>query len=247
MKTLALFFLAAMGAAYAPIALAQSSCSSDGSVQPVTVFERFINADCAACWADARTPAPSSADAVVLDWIVPAASGDDAPLSAAARPEALARLQALGRTVPTETDVHVATVPTRNTTARSSLPLRVAHGLPFNDFIGTAIALQPPQQQRQRTGRGAMPNVLRYHLLLVETVPAGSDGTAVERQIVRNALEGRWDLTGTGRNNTSRKPVSEMRPMNIPVGAQAERLRVVGWVETADGQLVTAAQSTCAQ
>ena len=34
-----------------PAAHAQSSCASDGQPRPVALLERFINADCAACWA----------------------------------------------------------------------------------------------------------------------------------------------------------------------------------------------------
>ena len=34
----------------APGAWAQASCSSDGAPRPAVVFERFINADCEACW-----------------------------------------------------------------------------------------------------------------------------------------------------------------------------------------------------
>ena len=57
---------------------------------PVTLFERFLSADCEACWADPATPAPTPGPGVVvLDWIVPARSGDEAPLSAAATRDAL--------------------------------------------------------------------------------------------------------------------------------------------------------------
>ena len=34
--------------------------------------------------------------------------------------------------------------------------------------------------------------------------------------------------------------------MNIPEGARPERLRVIGWVEDAQGRLLAVAQSRCA-
>jgi hypothetical protein len=61
---------------------AQSYCASDGQPRPVQLLERFINADCDSCWADPATPKPG-AGAIALDWIVPGAKGDDAPLAAA--------------------------------------------------------------------------------------------------------------------------------------------------------------------
>ena len=96
MKNIALTLASlSLALAHAPQALAQTHCSSDGTPKPVALFERFISADCEACWGDAAPPAPSAkAGAVVLDWIVPSAAGDDAPLSAAATTDALPRLQA---------------------------------------------------------------------------------------------------------------------------------------------------------
>ena len=37
----------------------------------------------------------------------------------------------------------------------------------------------------------------------------------------------------------------EMRPVRIPEGAKPERLRLVGWVQDAQGRVVAAAQSRC--
>ena len=107
MKNIALTLASlSLALAHAPQALAQTHCSSDGAPKPVALFERFISADCEACWGDAATPAPSAkAGAVVLDWIVPSAQGDDAPLSAAATNDAALRLQALARQAPAGADV----------------------------------------------------------------------------------------------------------------------------------------------
>lgn len=226
--------------AHAPNALAQASCSSDGTAQPVALVERFINADCEACWSDPAALAPSAkSGALVLDWIVPAASGDAAPLSAAATNDALARLQALGRKVPATTDTHITSVE-----PKSAGKLRVAHGLPLGDYIGTGIALAPRRNAKAQTpSQGG----LNYHLLLVESVPAGMDGTAVPRHIVRNLLEGVWaDTDPRPTAKTARQwRWMEARPMNVPAGAQAERLHMVGWVDDTQGRIVAAAQSVC--
>lgn len=227
-------FAAAVLACHAPHAAAQASCSSDGTARPTALFERFISADCEACWADPATPAPSAQAAVVLDWIVPSAQRDDAPLSAAATNDAALRLQALARQAPAGADVAISAVepPAR------PLRLRVAHGQPINDYLGTGIALArapgatPPTQGWQ------------YHLLLVETIPAGSEGTAVTRNLVRNMLSGTWNK----REQLSKKEQIQWmdnRPMRIPPGAQPERLHMVGWVQDAQGRVLAAAQSVC--
>ena len=216
-------------------ALAQASCSSDGTPRPVAIFERFISADCEACWTDAATPAPSAtAGAVVLDWIVPGQAGDEAPLSAAATHDALARLQALGRTPPAATDVHTTVVE-----AAGPARLRVAHGLPFNDYLGTGITFAPTTQRN-----GATPGAMAFYLLLVESVPAGTEGTPVARNMVRNMLQGTWDKRDQ-LSNSKQTQWMESRPMRIPEGAQPERLRMVGWVQDAGGRVVAAAQSAC--
>ena len=127
----------ALATCYVPPVAAQASCSSDGVPRPTAVFERFISADCEACWADPATPAPGPS-ALVLDWIVPTALEDEAPLAAAATNDALLRLQALGRAAPGTTDV--AVLPVEGTSAHR---VRVAHGLPLNDYLGTGIAFKP--------------------------------------------------------------------------------------------------------
>src|SRR3954470_19103563 len=80
-------------------AYAQSLCSSDGQPQPLALLERFINADCEACWSDPATPKAGPRE-LALDWVLPGAKGDDAPLSSVARRDALLRLEALGRKGP---------------------------------------------------------------------------------------------------------------------------------------------------
>jgi len=212
----------------APLAQAQSFCSSDGQPRPLALVERFISADCASCWADPAAP-KAQAREIAIDWILPGSKGEDAPLSAAARTESRTRLAALGRTAPAQMD------DVRQPLVAAARTLRVAHGLPFNGYLGTSIALQPA---------GAAP----WHawLALVETIPAGTEGTPVERNLVRNLLQPPWDKHRTLSKNEQNK-LLESRPMSIPEGADPQRLRLVGWVEDARGRIRAIAQSRCAE
>lgn len=221
-------WIAALGLALPLDGWGQSSCSSDGQRPPRQLLERFISADCVECWEQAAAP---TGHALVLDWIVPGALGDDAPLSAAARPEGLQRLQALGTPAPGPTD------PLQHThDAPATQPvLRVALGQPVNDYVGVSIRFQPPTGGRRWTG----------WLALVESLPAGSEGSPVARNLVRNLLMSSWD----GRLLLSKQKRSawiETRAMWIPPNVHTERLRVVGWVQDARGRLVSMAQSVCA-
>lgn len=221
-----LIALAALTALSGAEARAQSFCSSDGQTQPARLLERFISADCSSCWADATERA--GPNELALDWIVRGNKGDEAPLSAAASSDALIRLEALKRIAPTEVEAarHWVQAPKRG--------LRVSHGLPFNGYLGTSIELKSPQ-----------PGPWTAWLLLVETIPAGTEGTPVERNLVRNALQLAWGASAPlTRSESSR--LYEARPMSIPDGAQPGRLRVVGWVEDGRGRIRAIAQSRCA-
>jgi hypothetical protein len=198
---------------------AQSSCSSDSRPVPTALLERFINADCDTCWGGAATVRPQRGE-LALDWIVPGARGDDAPLSMAATRDALERLEALGRARPLPSDA------LRSTRQGGAGSLRVAHGLPYNGYIGTSIEMRA-------VGGGPW----NAWLALVETLPAGTEGSPVERNLVRNLLHLPWPA-GAGRQ-------FESRPMAIPEGAHPERLRVVGWVEDARGAIRAIAASHC--
>jgi len=208
-------------------ARAQSSCDSDGQPRPVGLLERFTSADCATCWGDGATPRPRRGE-LAVDWIVPGRQGDDAPLSAAAARDSLARLEALGRTSP------VAAQASHRRAAPSGHKMRVAHGLAFNGYMGASIELQP--------GRGGP---WQAWLLLVETLPAGTEGSPVERNLVRNALRPAWD-GAEPLSKAQQRRLFESRPMRIPEGADPKRLRVVGWVEDARGHMRAIAQSRCA-
>ena len=213
-------------------AQAQSSCSSDGQRTPVAVVERFTSADCENCWSD-TTARPAPPRTLVLDWIVPSPRGDEAPLSAAATRDANDRLAALHRAAPT------ASYSNQTPVAKRPYRMRVAHGLPFNGYIGASMEL--PQSEVR-----PVPLPVTGWLVLVETIAAGTEGTPVERNLVRNSLTRTWD----GRHQLSKdeqKRLWESRPMGLGATARPERLRVVGWVEDAHGRIITAAQSHCAE
>lgn len=232
-----LFVIATALIASTPLlAWSQSVCSSDGQVQPVALVERFISADCERCWAESSAHAPG-ASALLVDWIVPSpVTGDDAPLAAAATRDALERLTQLQRPVPAASDTHVSDI---IGTTPAPGRLRVMVGPAVNDYRSASISLRSPR------ARPASTATMRYTLLLVETIPAGTEGTQTERHLARNALQDTWNQ----RNLLPRGEPwtwSERRSMRIPEGADPDRMSVVGWLEDASGQVIAAARSRCA-
>ncbi len=219
-------FLPILALIVSPLAAAQSFCSSDRLTQPAALLERFVSADCESCWADGSDP-PRSGD-LALDWIVPGAKGEDAPLAAAATTDALARLAALRRSAPATVDM------ARQPVQAPKRGLRVSIGQPFNDYVGTSIELKTPGPDRWSAW-----------LLLVETIPAGTEGTPIERNLVRNVLQLAWGGRGP-LSKAEQARLFESRPMSIPAGARPERLRVVGWVQDGRGRMRAIAQSRCA-
>ena len=226
-----LFLLMILMMSTAPAAWAQASCASDGQAIPRSVTERFISADCEECWS-APPDAPEIAGAMTIDWIVPSASADDAPLSAAANRDALTRLQSLGLPEPSPTK---ATVVNTSVLGNSQAKLRVAHGLALGGYIGASIELTV---EARPTGNW------QPWLLLLETIPAGVEGTPVTRNLVRNMLTPSWQISAA-QSSQAHQEFREMRPMGIPYGTSPERLRVLGWLQDEKGQLLTAAQSVC--
>ncbi len=209
---------------------AQSSCSSDRQSRPVALLERFINADCADCWTDSGTLRAGRGE-LALDWIVPGARGEDAPLSAVATRDALKRLEALGMPAPS------GSANRKTRVAGPAGTLRVAHGLPVSGYIGASIALKPVPRNRSAQPWTAW-------LALVETIPVGTEGTPVARNFVRNVLQANWD----GRKQLSKEERTgflESRVMDIPAGMRPDRAQVIGWLQDDQGRIIAAAQSRC--
>lgn len=204
-------------------AAAQALCTSDDVPQPAAVLERFLNADCLECWRDPATP-KADRDTVVLDWVIPSRSGQAAPLSTVALDEALERLYAHRRQVPARTDA----VTSRREGA--GVPLRLAQGQAFNDYVGASMELKEPGREPW----GAW-------LLLVESLPAGVEGSPVPRNLVRNVFRPDWG------NVMKRTPgrLAETRSMQIHAGAQPERLRLVAVLHDARGRIRAISKTEC--
>lgn len=224
-----------------PTLFAQSACNSDGTAAPQALFERFISADCADCWADAQTPAPGSS-AAVLDWIVPSAAGEDAALAAAARRDALERLNTLKRALPQPSDVHVST-------RADSLPgrFRVALGPAVNDYVSALVSYAgpvPALAQQEKQG-------LAVWLALVEQIPAGVESSAVPRNLVRGVFRTQWQQRNQLKKGERINLPRDMQwidrvSMQLPAGTSAERLSVIAWAQTADGTTLGIVQAACA-
>ena len=214
-----------------PMAHSQVSCNSDGQMPPTTLFERFINADCEACWQDPTTPVPT-ADALALDWIVPGSQGDDAPLSVAATRDALTRLAELKKASPNTQSSQLV-----NVAGWPGATLRVAHGPAVSGYLGASIELTLPAGTR-------IDAPLQPWLVMVETLPQGFEGSPVSRNLTRNVLQPIWNIP-VPLQTSEQLNFIEIRPMNIPQGANPERLRVVGWLQDANGRVLLAAESSC--
>ena len=196
-----------------------SSCSSDGVPAPRALLERFINADCAQCWSSPQAP-EAAAGTLAIDWVVPGSRMDNSQVTAWATLDGHFRLEALGKKDPLQSSSQF----TRRT--GDAVPkLRVVHGLPVNDYVGTSIELP----------RGGGP--WKAWLLLVETLPAGTQGSAVERNLVRNSFMAEWPAGNRKRY--------ELRPMRVVEGTNFERLKVVGWLEDKEGKIRAIVQGRC--
>ena len=208
---------------------AQSSCSSDGLRAPVVLAERFLSANCAMCWS---TPSAAVASrSAVLDWVVPSPLGDDAPLSAAALPEAAWRLDALHANSPATFSEH------RKSVIARPYRLRVAQGMAVGGYAGASIEF-PVSEVR------LPPGPLQAWLVLVEHIPAGLEGTPMPRNLVRNTFARTWTAQDIELARTEGL-LRETRAMGLGATADPQRLRVIGWVEDTRGQVLAAAQSHC--
>lgn len=142
----------------------------------------------------------------MLDWITPSAEGPDAALAVAALPEAAERLARLG---PDRRPVDRSFDADWRLPARPALRLTVSAGPAWNGYLGL-----------QLTARGAAPSGATAYLALVEHIPAGAEGNAAPRRLVR-AVVGPLALPAQG--------LDELRALRIPEGAKPERLLGMAW------------------
>ena len=221
-RTAVLRLLPALLLALLPLT-SRALCTSDKVSQPAAVLERFINADCAECWRDPATP-KAEPGTLVLDWVIPGSRKADAPLAVVALDEAMERLYTLRRSVPDRIDA----VTSRREGA--SVPLRLAQGQAFNDYVGASIELKDPGREPWRAW-----------LLLVESLPAGIEGSPVPRNLVRNVFRPDWG------NMMRRVPgrLAETRAMQIHAGAQPQRLRLMAVLQDGRGRMRAITQTEC--
>ena len=188
--------------------------------------ERFIAADCAGCWAAADAAAAAGWQ---LDWIVP--SGDDAALAAAGLADAGERLRRSGATAPTAT----APVLLRRAgvQARPGLSMQVGAGPAWRGYFGLQLSLLAPP-------RTAWPAGTTAWLALVELLPAGSEGNAAPRALVRS-VAGPLPLDSA----VPGQRLTHLRALRWPETAQPERLQARAWLEAADGRIIAMAADGC--
>jgi len=203
------------------------------------VVERFIGADCLACWKG--DPAPGAgrlpgAEAPgpgewVLDWVVPSARAD-AALAAPALPESAERLARLGPHLGARLEMAPAAFDTTTALAPPDPARRfwVHSSLPWNGYFGV-----------QMHARGRWPDGSSAWVGLVEVLPAGVDGTTLERRLVRT-------LTGPVALPASAGPGDGVDPlfgMRWPESARADRIAAVAWIEGRDGRILQIASDRC--
>ena len=198
------------------------------------VAEAHFSADCAECWSappgPAAIPAPTT-NTWRFDWISP--GGDAAPLAAAALPEAAERAQRLGAAPAT------SPAPARQQAAAKPLPglrLRVQSGPAWQGYFGLQLTLAAAKPS-------ALPAGATAWLALVEQVPAGTDGTPIARALVRS-LAGPLPLD-TVRAGKAMTPMTHLRALRWPAGAEPTRLQARAWIEAPDGRLLAVAADSC--
>ncbi|HEX6016488.1 MAG TPA: hypothetical protein VFZ28_00145 [Burkholderiaceae bacterium] len=189
------------------------------------VLERFISAECEACWSDASVAQPADGQ-WLLDWIVPSARGEAAPLSSAAPAEARDRAQRALQTPPTD---HRASVQRSAARRASPLQLSVISGPAWYGYL----AVQLDAAGRVAVGASVW-------VALVETVAPGTEGTAVPRELVR-ALAGPLPADDLRRG----QPWQYQLAMRWPETAKPARLRARAWIEDARGRIVAMAGERC--
>ena len=194
------------------------------------VAEAFFSADCADCWSAATGPAAASTT-WRFDWISP--GSDAAPLAAGALPEAAERALRLGLSPAANP------APASQQAARKTMPglrLRVESGPAWQGYFGVQLSLSAAHNTTLPAGASAW-------LALVELVPAGSDGTPIARALVRS-VAGPLPLDAL-RPGKATTPMTHLRALRWPAGAEPTRLQARAWIEATDGHLLAVVADRC--
>jgi len=205
------------------------------------IVEHFLSADCGECW-DAAPPAqgasrapggePPEAGGWSLDWLVPTASGDAAPLSPASLPESAERLARLGPYLAARLQAPPGGFDTRTPLAPPDRAHRmwVHSSLPFKGYFGV-----------QMHARGLWPAGATGWVGLVDPVPAGTDGSSIARNVVR-VLTGPVKLPAGAAAKDGVDPLFALR---WPEMANPGGLMAVAWIEGRDGRILQVASDRC--
>lgn len=190
--------------------------------------EAFIAADCTACWASAAPTATRASSARWrLDWITPTTG--DAPMAAAALPEATERALRAGGTRPPGSQLETQR---SITTPLRGLHLQVVSGPAWQGYIGLEMSLRQPVRRPLPAGSTAW-------LALIEQVDAGSEGTAITRALVRS-VAGPLPLDGS-----AGRTLKHLRALRWPTSALPERLHARAWIEGPGGEVLAVAADRC--
>ena len=215
----------------------QAACPAAGAA----LQERFFSADCADCWASDTGRRQAKAGPVprgVFDWIVPADAA--APLAAGALPESAERAERAERAA-RAAPATLAGLPAGQATERHQAPralpaglqLRARSGPAWQGYFGVQLSLRGPAGTRLPAGSTGW-------LALVEQVPAGSDGTLVDRALVRS-LAGPLTLDAL----PAGQPLTHLRALRWPASAEPTRLQARAWIEGPDGTILAVAADQC--
>ncbi len=151
-------------------------------------------------------------------------------MSAAALPESAERAQRAGG--PSPIAQQMLTVRRPAGAAPKSVGMALAVGPAWHGYFGV-----------QADVLGTLPPGSSLWLALVESIPAGSDGSPVARELVRS-VAGPLTLNPSKGPNGKTK-INHLRAMRWPDSAKPERLQARGWIESTDGTLLAMASPRC--
>ena len=115
----------------------------------------------------------------------------------------------------------------------AGLQLRASSGPAWQGYFGVQLALRRPAGT-------ALPAGSTGWLALVEQVPAGSDGTPLDRALVRS-LAGPLPLDAL----PAAQPLTHLRALRWPAAAEPTRLQARAWIEGPDGTILAVAADHC--